>query len=77
MFGEIFASGVLNGRIADVKTTQICTRVSIRHLKRNHLATHPAQPRKWDGEAKPDGVAREEVRSALAAGQDEDEEDAP
>lgn len=62
---------------ADLKTTQIYTQVSIRHLKQIHSATHPAQLPKKDGEAKPDEAAREELRNALAAEQDEDEEQEP
>jgi len=59
---------------ADLKTTQIYTQVSIRHLKQIHSATHPAQLPKKDGDAKPDEAAREELLNALAAEQDEDEE---
>jgi len=63
---------------ADLKTTQIYTQVSIRHLKQIHSATHPAQLPKKDGAAtEPDEAAREELLNALAAEQDEDEEDAP
>lgn len=62
---------------ADLKTTQIYTQVSIRHLKQIHSATHPAQLPKKDGDAKPDEAAREELRNALAAEQDEDEEQEP
>jgi len=62
---------------ADLKTTQIYTQVSIRHLKQIHSATHPAQLPKKDGGAKPDQSAREELLNALAAEQDEDKEDAP
>lgn len=62
---------------ADLKTTQIYTQVSIRHLKQIHSATHPAQLPKKDGETKPDEAVREELLNALAAEQDEDEEDAP
>jgi len=62
---------------ADLKTTQIYTQVSIRHLKQIHSATHPAQLPKKDGDAKPDEAAREELLNALAAEQDEDEEQEP
>ena len=62
---------------ADLKTTQIYTQVSIRHLKQIHSATHPAQLPKKDGDAKPDEAAREELLNALAADQDEDEEQEP
>ncbi len=63
---------------ADLKTTQIYTQVSIRHLKQIHSATHPAQLPKKDGAAtEPDEAAREELLNALAAEQDEDKEDAP
>ncbi|MCX6589053.1 MAG: site-specific tyrosine recombinase XerC [Acidobacteria bacterium] len=62
---------------ADLKTTQIYTQVSIRHLKQIHSATHPAQLPKKDGDAKPNEAAREELRNALAAEQDEDEEQEP
>ncbi len=62
---------------ADLKTRQIYTQVSIRHLKQIHSATHPAQLPKKDGDAKPDQAAREQLRNALAAEQDEDEEQAP
>lgn len=59
---------------ADLKTMQIYTQVSIRHLKQIHSATHPAQSSKNDGDAKPDEAGREELLNALAAQQDEDEE---
>ena len=62
---------------ADLKTRQIYTQVSIRHLKQIHSATHPAQLPKKDGDAKSDEAAREELLNALAAEQDEDEEQAP
>lgn len=62
---------------ADLKTTQIYTQVSIRRLKQIHSATHPAQLPKKDGDAKPDEAAREELLNALAAEQDEDEEQEP
>lgn len=60
---------------ADLKTTQIYTQVSIRHLKQIHSATHPAQLPKKDGETKPDEAAREELLNALAAEQDEEEQE--
>lgn len=66
---------------ADLKTTQIYTQVSIRHLKQIHTATHPAQLPKKDGAAtetaKPDTAAREELLNALAAEQDEEAEQEP
>jgi integrase/recombinase XerD len=61
---------------ADLKTTQIYTQVSIRHLKQIHAATHPAQLPKKDGDAKPDEAAREELLNALAA-EAEDEDGTP
>jgi integrase/recombinase XerD len=62
---------------ADLKTTQIYTQVSIRHLKQIHTATHPAQLPKKNGETKPDEAAREALLNALAAEQDEEEEQEP
>ena len=50
---------------ADLKTTQIYTQVSIRHLKQIHSATHPEQLPKMDTETKPDETAREELLTAL------------
>jgi len=63
---------------ADLKTTQIYTQVSIRHLKQIHSATHPAQFPKKDGAAsEPSEAAREELLNALAAEPDEDQEHEP
>ena len=57
---------------ADLKTTQIYTQVSIRHLKQIHSATHPAQLPKKDGEAKPEDEAEcEELLSSLVEEDDE------
>lgn len=61
---------------ADLKTTQIYTQVSIRHLKQIHSATHPAQFPKKDGTPQPDEAAREELLNALAA-EAEEEDDGP
>jgi integrase/recombinase XerD len=60
---------------ADLKTTQIYAQVSIRALKQIHSATHPAQLPKKDSTTRPDKAAREQLLRALAAEEeDEDEE---
>ena len=76
LFSEAFGYGFITGRIANLKNTQIYAQVSIRHLKQNRLVTHPAQTRKKDGEAKRGHAACEYLLFALAAEQDEDEENA-
>ena len=65
-----------NSQISDLTNTQIYAQVSICHLKQNRLLTHPAQTRKKDGEAKRGHAACEDLLFALAAEQDEDEENA-
>jgi integrase/recombinase XerD len=57
---------------ANLETTQIYTRVSIRHLKDVHTLTHPARMSRLDGVARDDGMRPAESAPAAPVATPED-----